>query len=195
MCSVTWTSNIQEKCWVPDKHKALLETGKDLIQSSGSGLAGQAERSNCVHSLPGGHESFLFQPPVAKSPAAKDISARQSKSVPASCSQNIDVLRVVNNTAPALCCKIWGSSQTVSGSRTAAALNLRSSAGTTKSNKHLVWAEAQMYPTIWVCDVYEMILLQDWEPALKVRNLVTELSQVLEETNAELPLFQTIADE
>lgn len=83
----------------------------------------------------------------------------------------------------------------VSRSRTAVALNLRASAGTTKSNKHLVWAEAQMYPTIWMCNVYEMILLQDWEPALKAQNLVTELSQVLEETNDELPLFQIIADE
>lgn len=87
--SVIWTSNIPRKCWVLGKQKALLETGKDLIQSNGPGLAGQAERSDCVHSLPLGHESFSFQTPEAKSPAAKDISARRSKSVPAPSSQDL----------------------------------------------------------------------------------------------------------
>lgn len=66
-------------------------------------------------------------------------------------------------------------------SRTAVALNLRFSAGTTKSNKHLVGAEAQTHPTIWMCNLYEMLLLQDWEAVLKVTD--TELSLVLEETN------------
>lgn len=111
VCSVIWTSNFPGKFWVLGKQKALLETEKNLIQSNGPGLAGQAKRSNCVHSLPLGHESFSFQPPEAKSLAAKDISARRSKSVPAPSSQDIYALQVVNNTAPALWCKIQGYSQ------------------------------------------------------------------------------------
>lgn len=76
---------------------------------------------------------------------------------------------------------------------TAIALNLRSRAETTKFNKHLLGVEAQMCLTIGTCNFLWNAPLKDWEVIPKVKD--TELSQILEATNAEPPLLQFVAGE
>lgn len=83
--------------WAAHREGPRLRQGKDLILSSlglwalrlglalgRNGLWGwQKEAIVCLHSLSVGHESLLLLPPVAKSPAAQDISVKPDTSLPA----------------------------------------------------------------------------------------------------------------